>query len=85
MRKAIIAELKTSVKEDSTKTGNTETGDEEGSENKDEEDAASSETAINAMHTVAAALNMEVAPNKDMMTKYKELGNQMAENVKPKK
>ena len=85
MREAIIAELKTSGNEDSTKTGDTETGEKGESEEDDETAAASAETAISAMHTVAAALNMEVAPNKDMVTKYQELGEQMAKNSKPKK
>jgi len=91
IREAIVAELKTSDDNDS-ETENSETGEketseennEEESEEEDEEAAASSETSINAMHSVVAALNMEIVPNKDMMTKYKELGNQMAENIKDK-
>lgn len=88
MREAIIAELKASEKEDPTKTGDGETGDKEEKEESEEDDetaAADSGTAISPMHTVAAALNLEIMPNKGIMTKYKELGDQMAENAKPKK
>jgi len=83
IREAIIAELKAS--EENTDTGDTDTGDvdtEDTDTEEDEEDAADSDLTENAMHSIAAALNMEVMPNKDMMTKYKELGSQMAENIK---
>jgi len=95
IREAIVAELKASEEEvDSTETETeteaseekdeteteTETSEEESEE--DEEDAADSEPAISTMHSVAAALNMEIMPNKDVMAKYKELGSQMAENIK---
>jgi DNA repair exonuclease SbcCD ATPase subunit len=44
--------------------------------------AADSALTANAMRSVAAALNMEVMPNEDMVAKYRELGSQMAENIK---
>jgi len=91
IRESIIAELKNS---DSTDVSATETeGDvTTGTENvsteesnevveSDEEDAAGSEDPINPMHATAAALNMEVVPGKDVLAKYKELGNQMAANI----
>ena len=78
IRKAVIAELKLSGEEsDEGSSGGSDEGSEE-----DEENAANSDLETNAMHSVAAALNMEVMPNRDMIAKYKELGNQMAENIK---
>jgi hypothetical protein len=37
------------------------------------------------MRAVAAALNMEVTPNEDILKKYRALGSQMAENIKSRK
>ena len=93
IREAIVAELKASehtadsiIDQGANATGNEkdEKGEKEGSE-EDEKDAADSEVAINMMQSVAAALNMEVVPNKDLVAKYKELGSQMAENIKAQK
>jgi len=90
IREAIVAELKASehtadsiIDQGANATGNEE-DEKEGSE-EDEKDAADSEVAINMMQSVAAALNMEVVPNKDLVAKYKELGSQMAENIKAQK
>jgi len=91
IRESIIAELSGSDHDDvsdteiegdaaSTEDTATEKSTEEVSES-DEEDAAGSEDSINPMHATAAALNMEIMPGKDVMAKYKELGNQMAANI----
>lgn len=44
-----------------------------------------SEKPIDPMRAVAAALNMEVKPNEDILKKYRALGAQMADNIKAKK
>lgn len=86
IREAIIAELKSSEEEiiegseEEIIEGSEEEIEEESEE--DEEAAADSALTANAMRSVAAALNMEVMPNEDMMSKYRELGSQMAENIK---
>jgi len=82
IREAIIAELKLSEKviPEGSEEEIVEVSEEETEE--DEEAAADSDLAINTMSSVAAAFNMEVVPNKDMIVKYKELGSQMAENIK---
>jgi hypothetical protein len=96
IREAIVAELKLSENDDADNDDDNENADDkntnsnEGNEdnNNDEDDeiaAADSNASINMMQSVAAALNMEVMPNESMITKYVELGNQMAENIKGKK
>jgi len=90
IRKAIVEELKASEENsnggseennEENSNGGSEENNEENSE-EDENNAANDSETAGLMHSVAAALNMEVMPNKDMMTKYKELGSQMAENIK---
>ena len=41
--------------------------------------------SIDPMQSAAAALNMEVIPNEDVVNKYRALGAQMAENIKSRK
>ena len=85
IREAIVAELESSEEVLTEETGETEevsTEETEEETEEDEEAAAGSDVVSNTMHSVAAALNMEVMPNKDVIAKYRELGNQMAENIK---
>jgi hypothetical protein len=44
----------------------------------------SDDDSIDPMKAIAAALNMEAEPAKDILNKYRELGAQMAENIKSK-
>jgi len=46
--------------------------------------SSSDDDSIDPMKAVAAALNMEYEPAKDVLAKYRELGAQMAENIKSK-
>ena len=48
-------------------------------------DSSSDDASIDPMKAIAAALNMEVTPNEDILQKYRELGTQMAENIKSRK
>ena len=41
-----------------------------------------SEKPLDPMRAIAAALNMEVKPNEDILKKYRALGAQMADNIK---
>jgi len=84
IRKAIVAELESSEEVSTEETVKTEevSTEETVKTEEDEEAAAGSDVVSNTMHSVAAALNMEVMPNKDVIAKYRELGNQMAENIK---
>jgi chromosome segregation ATPase len=91
IRESIIAELNesdpidvstTETEEDAAGTEGNAAGESDGEvAESDEDDAAGSEDPINPMHATAAALNMEIMPGKDVMAKYKELGNQMAANI----
>jgi len=82
IREAIVTELQSSKEESEEEVEEeVEKEVEEGSE-EDEEAAANGDLEINTMSSVAAAFNMEVVPNKDVVAKYKELGSQMAENIK---
>jgi chromosome segregation ATPase len=47
----------------------------------EEEAAAESEESIDPMRAMAAALNMEITPDADMLSRYRKLGEQMATNV----
>jgi len=51
-------------------------------ESSEEEAATNTEESINMMQAVAAALNMEIKPTESVLAKYRELGTQMAENIK---
>jgi len=96
VRESIMAQLKASETnaEEEASTAQTETPDttqtttsEEASneEASEEEAAIETEESIDPMRAVAAALNMEVTPNEDMIAKYRKLGAAMAENIKSKK
>jgi len=64
-----------------------EMSDEDFESYKDETVAAldsGDDDTIDPMKAIAAALNMEITPNADIMSKYRELGKQMAENIKGK-
>jgi hypothetical protein len=61
-----------------------EAAEEVEAEVEEEEAAADSEESIDPMRAVAAALNMEHAPSKGMLTKYKALGTQLAEDLNKK-
>lgn len=50
----------------------------------EEEAAAASDSPIEPMKAMAALLNMEAAPSKDMLTKYSELGKEMAKSYEQK-
>jgi predicted nucleic acid-binding Zn-ribbon protein len=50
----------------------------------EEEAAAASDSPIEPMKAMAALLNMEAAPSKDMLTKYSELGKEMAKSYEKK-
>jgi hypothetical protein len=92
LRKSVIAELEASsqeetaeeeTKEETTEeeTSEEETASEEETEAEledEEEAAADSEDPIEPMKAMAALLNMETIPGKDMLKKYNELGKAMA-------
>jgi len=94
LRKAVIAELETSASEEPVVKADEEAAAEEDAnkvtnkedaldieaevEGNEEEAAADSEDSIDPMKAVAAALNMEIMPDKDTVSKYKELGKAMA-------
>jgi chromosome segregation ATPase len=94
LRKSIVAELEASSKEDkeseeeeaSEEEGKeTNSEEEEASEDttaeleeNEEEAAADSEESIDPMKAVAAMLNMEITPKKEMRDKYLELGKELA-------
>jgi len=100
LRKAIIAELETSTSEEqevkaekkvsSKEETAEETIEEDASEleaeveGNEEEAAADSEDSIDPMRAVAAALNMEVMPDKNTIAKYRELGKAMAKKFASK-
>ena len=89
IRAAIVAELEASNNNSNDNNSNdnnsdTSTDNSVGSDNNNTDDNDIDVAAINtdnAMRSVAAALNMEVQPNKDLLSKYQELGNAMAENI----
>jgi len=65
--------------EEETEEEETASEEETEAELEDEEEAAAdSEDPIEPMKAMAALLNMEVAPGKDMLNKYKDLGKAMA-------
>jgi len=77
LRKSIVAELENSPSDNNEEEN---ASNEEDLESElDEENAANSSNSIDPMKAVAAALNMETAPSKDMLSKYRELGKAMAE------
>ncbi len=51
----------------------------------DEMEIANSKDSINPMNAIASMLNMEVVPGADIVNKYKELGQAMAEKFKNRK
>lgn len=86
IRESIIAELNRSNPGDDSNNevpDESAGADEEGAElsENDEEDAAGSEDTINPIYAAIASFNMEVSPSSDVVTKYKELGDQMAKNM----
>ncbi len=92
LRKSILEELESSTPagseekaketpaEEKEETSSEEDASEEDFEveGEEEEAAADSEDSIDPMKAVAAALNMEGTPSKDMVSKYRELGKAMA-------
>ncbi len=90
LRKSIITELEKSSSEeevDGEEDPNLEKSgkllDKTEAELEAEEEAvAASEESIDPMKAMAALLNMEITPSKDVVSKYRELGQAMADNMK---
>jgi len=98
IREAIVAELKaakTKAEEDAAKAAaeaknkdDETTSEEEAAEKETSEEVASEEETITPPANVdpgsaiSAAMNLEVIPSKDLMTRYAELGSAMAEAMK---
>jgi hypothetical protein len=90
LRKSIVAELESSSNNDDNV--NTDEDSEENAsddttnaELENEEDATTNlEGPIEPMKAVAAALNLEILPSDDLLSKYKELGKAMAKKYERK-
>jgi hypothetical protein len=95
LRKSVIAQLEASSKVEETeeKTEDEVIAEEENSEEASEEETEAvledeeqavveSEDSIDPMKAVSAMLNLETHLTKDILTKYREMGKAMAENVK---
>jgi uncharacterized protein YoxC len=84
LRNSIIAELENSSEKEEETTSDLEEEEENASEN-DEEAVADSEDAIqNTAKAMASLMNMEKAPSADMISKYHELGKEMAKKYENK-
>lgn len=89
LRKSVVAELEASSKKKSDEEEASEGDDEEEASDEDvdvdeddEEAAADSEDSIDPMKAIAGMLNMEKSPDKNVLSKYRELGKTMAERYK---
>ena len=96
LRKTILAEIEKQTPSDETKNSPTEEAAKKAAEEAakkaaeeqaaaDEMEIANSKDSINPMNAIASMLNMEVVPGADIVNKYKELGQAMAEKFKNRK
>jgi len=90
LRTSIVAELEASTTEETAVETETTSEEEvsekteETSEEDDETAAVESEDAIEPMKAVAAALNLETLPSNDVISKYRDLGKEMAKKFERK-
>ena len=97
LRKTILAEIEkqappADAKNDTTEDAAKKAAEEEAAKKAaadkavaDEVEIANSKDSINPMNAIASMLNMEVVPGNEIVNKYKELGQAMAEKFKNRK
>ncbi len=100
LRESVVAEIEAArVKEESSETddeaaaaaaaaaeaASDAASEEEGEASEEELEEGTLPANIDPGQAVSAALNMEIIPSKDVMTKYAELGKAMAENMNKSK